>query len=93
VGVFVTRRVLWRSHDLLVRPWRVEGLVATMLICTSRRLLRRLRAAGGLPCSWRSALLLLAMWSPGSAAGDQDPGGPWHRSARSPARAAVVPAP
>ena len=28
-----------------------------------------------------------------SAAGDQDPGGPWHRLARSPDRAAVVPAP
>jgi hypothetical protein len=93
VGVFVTRRVLWWSHDLLVRPWRVEGLVADLVICASRSLLRQLRAAGGPPCSRRSAPLLLAMWSPGSAAGDQDPGGPWHRSARSPARAAVVPAP
>ena len=93
MGVFVTRRVLWRSHDLLVRPWRVEGLVAPMLICASRSLLRRLRAAGGPPCSWRSALLLLAMWPPGTAARRSRPRGAWQRLVRSPARAAVVPAP
>ena len=52
------------------------------------------RAAGA--ALWRcqrSGALLLAMWPPGSAAGDQDPGGPWHRLVRSPDRVAVVPAP
>ena len=69
---------LWPGHALLVRPWRVEGGVAKFVICASRSRLRRLRAAGGPPCSRRgSALLLLAMWPPGNQPLEiKTPGGP-----------------